>query len=250
MRSLYDVGARNSARLNAAPLRKTVIAIGGVNRTQGENFPQISGAGFYCEYADYPVSVSFVDFQTGEERTVQMRSGLFVHANFSGLTLTHPQLSGGASSPFQLVFYTFADGADIGNQFHAPYNGNGAAVSVVNSTALALDLNFEVPPGARFLHSLQLSIAGATLTAANWQLSGDNGSGVNAPCVSPAHTFYPSNVIMGGVCDVSQPVAGVYKVRIDNVPIPARGNVMTLNLVGTGFGGFGGVGRGIVSSWA
>lgn len=166
---------QQSARYSIAPFRHEVISLKGVNRADGETFPQPEGQWLYVMGTDFPVQISFVNAATGSRQTVIASTGMFVDAPFKGLTLAHPLITTpGAGNANDNLSLHLLLGSGAGpqlfeNDFAFPFAAMQSAWREDAGTQSGTERHIAifVPTGARYLKTLQVEGIATTLTSAD-----------------------------------------------------------------------------------
>ena len=179
-----------NAQFNISPFQRIEIDIGassqfplGIDRRQGEYFPQIEGDGYFIERSDFPVLISHVHSATQVESTIPAYDGRQVEGKFKGLYFTHPPLN----IPARLSLIIGKNCAKTSNQLGNAVSRFVMAYRSVVSNPNAQVLGIYIPPGARVLRNLNIFIAG--------QLTATSTGGIAAVDKNFATIRPPSNLV-------------------------------------------------------
>lgn len=222
---------QNAAMLAASPFQKVAINLI-ADRSQGEYFSQFEGDSIYFDNVDAPFLVSFVTPQTNIVQTFVAREGLQVKAAFKGLFITHPNYtSPGLVQSFKATMTIGKGSADLSNNLNQPTWGSPPSMLVGTDTALTYSGAIAIPPGARVIRHLEMSLVFATVTSIPWTVGSDAPAELCNGITQPA--FTTPNFLQGSF-NTSIPIANLMKFSIDNIALPQSARQLNFSIIGTG----------------
>jgi len=242
------VNAALAGQFGAAPFSSAYISIGGINRADGEAFPQYSGDFLIIDRADYPVVISFVDAQTNERLAQVAYPGFEYRAPFRNLTVSHPLIDNSSGVVDIVLAFTYGRGGSKTSSRSEVSMPTMGAAKLAASTGLAASIVAKIPPGAQLLKFACYSFFATTVTSAVLRVQNSAGTALaSAPKIGTLNSAVP----IGGFFDIASPFGGAFKLTIQNVAIPAMAGNVLIDIVGTGIANplFGGVGAGACEIW-
>lgn len=177
-RSLYRPDSSNAAQqYGVTPTQRVEIFLGpNIDRSGGELFAGLEGAGFYVERSDYPVLLQMNLQNALLEQTLVARDGQVYRGSFRGVTISHPTMN----VPCRLSLILFKTG-DFSNEASQPLSRLPLSARIVTNTAALQEIAIYVPPGVRALNSLQFNVVATTITGAIAYARNKNAAQIQAP---------------------------------------------------------------------
>jgi hypothetical protein len=230
MRSIYLPDNTQSAQqYGVIPMQRVEIMLNGMDRSNGEQFPQLEGDGFYILACDYPFLMSVVDRFTNRESTIYCIPGVRFSGSFKGATITHPLITasnGGARAAFALLK---GKETNFDNQLSNPFPSFYPPVNVITDTGILGTVDIYVPPNTRFIQSVQVTFLATTVTSP-LTLSQMNGSAALGGQTVPGFG-QTSGTTVRTLAPVS---AGFAIAEFTGIPIVRDCTALRLVAVGTG----------------
>ena len=245
MTSRSPYGPANSQQANVygiAPFQRVEIPIinrgVGIDRQNGENFPQLEGDGFIIERADFPVSIAVNSTQTSPAQTIQAFDGKEFYGQFKGLTISHPPFTLGVNASSSLTIIIFkGEKPRTLNSLAYPISRASVPVRIVTTTALALQYRMKVDTfAARMLKGHEILIAATTVTDAYANFNDSTGSLIRT------FTFGAYTGLIHGYAGTPTILGANAIVRFPDMPLPTDCLEVVVNIAGTGLGALGNIG--------
>lgn len=234
MTSIYKPDNTQAAvRYGVIPLQKVSIDLRDIDRSNGEYFASLEGDEIYVENADYPALLTLTSPAAANVKIANvLRAGLRVKGPFKGLTITHPLLaSGGLTQKWQLVLTLGKGGNLVDNNLSEPTWALPPSIGVTTNTALLVNISVQIPPGARFLRDLCITIPATAVTSATWLiLSNVSAETVKAPLVGVYNTANFANSYFASAVQT----AGAICLRDGLIPLAANAQSIEIAISGTG----------------
>lgn len=222
-----------------APFRPTNIPLYGVNRTAGELFPSLEGSYLYVEQCDAPVIASFVDRTNGKLLSFLLRTGLEIHGDFKGVTLTHPLYIANAD-PLTLRVTLGQGATSESNQYAHPIHNGLASWRTITNTAIDQTIGIYVPPNSRLMEKVIVQLLTTTVTGARARQAFTIG-GTFAVQANPPQFTLPDGRAYTNTYNEGEPlsvvagtIAGTSVARGDNMILPSYADEVTVQISGTG----------------
>lgn len=156
---------QDTAQFGQVPYRRFEINLSGVDRSDGQYFPEIEGKHWYIERADIMVVAQFVVQGQGDNREgLVLREGFSSRGNaFKGMTLYHSlnTVTNTTGAAMKLVIMT-SDFPFTNNGYPVP-SRYPTAVRSASATTGGNQISIPLPEGARLLDlNLVLDVTNAT----------------------------------------------------------------------------------------
>jgi hypothetical protein len=231
---------QNSPQYGINNFQRVIISIGefggGVDRTNGEYFPQYEGTGFYVEGADFPVLMTLNSTNGGVEQAIALRDGIqFLDLPFKGFTLIHPPMN----MPLRLSIIVLKGGSSYTNQLNDPNSHLPIPFRVITNTAVSTAIGLYVPPGVRAAKNLVVYQPQTTISYSQVIFYDKNLNEITAPTTitqqingaivtyNGAYLRIPGSVtVLGATASITFPP----------VFIPLRCAEIQITTIGTGLG--------------